>query len=51
MAMVIVPPRINRTFLGSSRNPGYESPMSGKFISSASQRRDEMKRFNVIEAR
>lgn len=45
---VIVAPMINSNFLGSTKNPGYESPMSGKYITTKKQRNDEMKEFNVI---
>lgn len=47
---VIVAPQINTNFLGSFKNPGYESPLSGNFITTKRQRRDEMKEFNVVEA-
>lgn len=49
MLLSIQPVRFNSP-IGGYDNPGYESPMSGKFITSKKQRTEEMKRFDVVEA-
>lgn len=46
--IITAPPMVNGYFLGSSKNEGYMSPLSDKFITDASQRRSEMTEFNCI---
>jgi len=41
-------PMVNSNFMGSTKNPGYVSPLSDRFISTQKQRKDEMKEFNVV---
>jgi predicted nucleic acid-binding Zn ribbon protein len=49
MAQVIEAPMVNDNFLGSFKNEGYVSPLSGNYITSANQRRSEMVEYNVVE--
>ena len=46
--VITAPPMVNESFLGSTKNPGYISPLSEKWISTKKQRNDEMKEFNVV---
>ncbi len=47
-AKVFEAPMVNANFLGGTKNPGYMSPLSDKFISSKKQRNNEMQEFNVV---
>ena len=45
---LLQPTMVNDNFLGSFKNEGYISPMSGRHISTKKARNDEMKGFNVV---
>lgn len=47
--VILSPTMFSMAFLGSSRNEGYISPLSGKWIDSQRARKQEMLDHNVIE--
>jgi len=49
MSQVIEAPMVNDNFLGSFKNEGYVSPLSGNYITSKKQRKSEMIEYNVVE--
>lgn len=46
--IILSAPAIDAQFLGSAANPGYVSPLSGKFIDSSRARNNEMREHNVV---
>lgn len=48
MALVIIPPQI-APVLGGGSIPGYKCPVTGKFVTSRKERREIMKRNNLVE--
>ena len=45
----IITPVASERVIGACDNPGYVSPMSGEWISSKRQRRNEMDKYDVVE--
>lgn len=46
----ITPTQIQAQILGGGATPGYHCPITGKFVTSRKERREIMKRHNVVEA-
>jgi putative FmdB family regulatory protein len=49
IARYIVSATPHTMVMGGADNPGYVSPMSGKWIDSKRERRNEMQKYDVVE--